>query len=467
MKHLHSKTPSFVLTLIVGLICTSNAFGTATIVIENGDAAGTGFNDPTAAAPIGGNPGTTVGQQRLNAFQYAANIWGATLTSGPTVTIHASWASLSCTSSSGVLGSAGNSGSIWRDFTGAVPGTWYGNALANALTNSDLNGAPAEIVAQFNSNLGNPGCLETLHWYYGLDTNTNAGGINMVAVLLHEFGHGLGFQSYTNTASGAQISGFPSIYDRFLLDTTTGKTWPQMTDAEREASAINTNNLVWNGAQVVSDVPSVLGTPRLRVNSPPAIAGNYQVGTADFGPRLTTGGVTAGVVQAVDPSDGAGASTTDACSPLTNAAAVLGKIALIDRGSCSFVVKVKNAQDTGAGGVIIADNIAGGPPAVLGGSDPTITIPSVQITLADGNTIKSQLGTGVNATLLVDGAAPVGADPSGRPRLFTPNPRQAGSSVSHWDTSLFPNQLMEPGINGDLTHSVKPPQDLTVSQMID
>jgi hypothetical protein len=47
----------------------------ATIVIVNGNAAGVGFNDPTPVAPVGGNPGTTLGQQRLNAFEYAASLW--------------------------------------------------------------------------------------------------------------------------------------------------------------------------------------------------------------------------------------------------------------------------------------------------------------------------------------------------------------------------------------------------------
>lgn len=466
MQQLRSKTQSLLLTLIAGLIFTSTAFGTATIVIENGDAAGVGFNDSTPAAPVGGNPGTTVGQQRLNAFQFAANVWGAALNSGPTITIHASWAPLACSASSGTLGSAG-AVSIFRDFPGSVPGTWYGEALANALSNNNLNASATEISAQFNMSVGSPGCLETLHWYYGLDTNTGAGGINLVAVLLHEFSHGLGFQTFTNSGTGAQASGFPSIYDRFLFDNTTARIWPQMTDAERAASAINTNHLVWNGPQVVADAPTVLGTPRLRVNSPPAIAGNYQVGTADFGAQLTTAGVTGGVIQALDPADGAGPVTTDACSPLTNAAAVSGNIALIDRGSCDFIVKVKNAQDAGAIGVIIADNVAGSPPPALGGSDPTITIPAVRITMADGNTIKAQLGSGVNATLLIDGSAPAGADSSGRPRLYAPNPVQGGSSVSHWDTSLFPNQLMEPSINSDLTQSVTPPEDLTFSLMKD
>jgi hypothetical protein len=50
--------------------------------------------------------------------------------------------------------------------------------------------------------------------------------------------------------------------------------------------------------------------------------------------------------------------------------------------------------------------------------------------------------------------------------MNTPNPVQAGS-VSHWDPIAFPNQLMEPAINGDLTHSVKEPEDLTLAEMRD
>jgi hypothetical protein len=454
MKQLYTKIPALVLTLMVGLIAFSTAFGSATIIIENGDAPNLGFNDPTPVSPVGGNSGTTLGQQRLNAFQFAAGIWGATLTSGPTITIHATWEALSgCTPTAGPLGSAGNSGSIFRDFTGAVPGTWYGNALRNALTNTDGDAA-AEITARFNVNLGNTGCLEGLHWYYGLDANAGTTGIDLVTVLIHEFAHGLGFQTFTSARTGAQVNGFPSIYDRFLLDKTTGKKWSEMTDGERAASAINTNNLVWNGPQVTSDIPAVLaGTPRLRVNSPAAIARNYQIGTADFGAVLNTAGVTAGVVQAL----GAG-SATDGCSALTNAAAVTGKIALIDRGTCTFVVKVKNAQDAGAIGVIIVNNVSS--PAIINmtGVDPTITIPVISITQADGTSIKAQLTSGVNASLLLDTPAPT---------MYTPSSFEQGSSVSHWDTSLTPNQLMEPFISSDLTHSVVPPQDLTFSLLKD
>ena len=106
MTKLYSRIPALMLTLVVGLIASSTAFGSATIVIENGDPVGVGFNDTTPVAPVGGNSGTTLGQQRLNAFQFAASIWGATLTSGPTITIHATWEALSgCTASAGPLGS--------------------------------------------------------------------------------------------------------------------------------------------------------------------------------------------------------------------------------------------------------------------------------------------------------------------------------------------------------------------------
>lgn len=431
---------------------SSSAYGAATIVIQNVDNPNTGFNDPTPVAPVGGNPGTTLGQQRLNAFQFAANLWGATLNSTTTITIRANWEPLECTANSAVLGAAGTI-NIYSGFSGAPFGnTWYGGALANALHGSDLDAGP-EIQARFNVNLGTPGCGEGFPFYLGFDNNHGT-GTDLVSVLLHEFGHGFGFQSFTNSSTGVQPSNRTSIYDRFLFDNQTNKTWNQMTDAERQASAINTGHLTWNGSNVTGQTASVLATPRLRVNAPAGIAGNYVVGTAGFGPALSFPGQTANVVQS-SPADG--------CSAITNGAAISGKIALIDRGTCNFTVKVKNAQNVGAIAVIIVDNVPGSPPPGLGGSDPTITIPSVRITLADGNTIKAQLGSGVNATLLLDHSAPGGTDAQGRPLMYAPNPVEGGSSVSHWDTTLYPNQLMEPNISGDLGHFTDTPQDLTAS----
>src|SRR6202048_2083223 len=245
------KTPFFskfvaaLFTVTVLVAVPYSAHGAATIVILNNDAAGTGFNDPTPVAPVGNNNGTTLGQQRLNAFQFAANIWGATLNSNVPITIRASWAALPCSANSATLGQTGVL-SVFRDFPNApVAGTWYTPALANALSGVDLDPSLADISTQFNSSLGTAGCLGA-RFYLGLD-NAHGSDVDLVTVLLHEFTHGFGFQTFTSGSTGAQFSGFPMIFDSFLHDDPTGKDWNQMTDAERAASAINNGNLGWRG----------------------------------------------------------------------------------------------------------------------------------------------------------------------------------------------------------------------------
>jgi hypothetical protein len=169
--------------------------------------------------------------------------------------------------------------------------------------------------------------------------------------------------------------------------------------------------------------------------------------------------VTGNLVQALDPADAAGPTTFDACSPLTNAAAVAGKIAMVDRGTCGFIVKVKNAQNAGAIAVVVADNLAGSPPLGLGGADPTIVIPSARVDLPDGNALKAAVAGGtVNVTLGINPTLRAGTDTNGRMLMYTPTPIVGGSSISHWDTSATPNLLMEPFINANLPHAV----DLTL-----
>lgn len=465
-----------IVATLLALACASPAFaGGARITIVNVNAPGIGFNDPTPAAPVGGNTGATVGEQRLRAFQYAADLWGRTLDSSVEITIQSSFVPLACTATSATLGSAGTL-QIVSDFPGAeYPNTWYHTALANKLSQVDqvvgpTNTTADDIRARFNSDIGKPTCLNGTTWYYGLDTGHTATQINLVTVLLHEFAHGLGFSSFTSVTTGAPLAGLSDVYSKFYFDNTTGKFRDQMTDTERKASAINPRNVVWTGATVDGKVPQVLnlGTPLLRVTSPSSIAGDYAVGEASFGRPISAGAVLGDVVVALDASDASGPTTTDACTAITNAAAVAGRIALLDRGTCGFVVKVKNAQDAGAIAVLVADNAAGGPPAGLGGADPTITIPAVRITLADGNSIKAALATGaVSATLALDPAVRAGADRNGRPMLYTPNPVVSGSTISHWDTSASPNQLMEPAINLDLKLAVDTPYDLTRAQLRD
>ena len=450
----------------LAMLCASPSWAAATITIVNGDPAGVGFNDPTPAAPVGGNAGTTLGAQRLNAFQAAASIWGATLDSSVPIKVLATWEALPCDDTGAVLGSAGAL-QVFANFPGAPQANaWYGEAETNKLVGSDVDPDLPEIRARFNVNLGEAGCFTGTPFYLGLDNN-HGPAVDLVAVLLHEFAHGLGFQTYTDDATGELLAGIPSIWDYFLLDNATNKLWKDMTDAERAASARRAGRLVWNGPTVTEAARVVLrpGTPLLTILAPARVAGIERVGVAEFGPPLGSPGVTGEVMPVVDT----GPDTGLACAPLSanNARAVSGKIALIDRGGCVFVEKVKNVQNAGAIGAIIVDNAAGAPPPDLGGSDPTIVIPAVRITQDDGAALKAVLATrsrthsGLFANLGVSLAVRAGADQAGRVLMYATDPNLPGSSVSHYDISAIPNLLMEPAINDDLSHEVKPPRDLT------
>lgn len=432
----------------------------ATITIVNVDGANEGFNDPTPATPVGGNTGTTRGQQRLIAFQFAADVWGALLPSNVEIFITASFDPLTCTSTSAVLGAAG-AWQIFSDFPNApLPATWYVVALANKLVGYDYatgghNTDADDIQARFNVSVDNATCLGTTSWYYGLDGN-HGNDIDLLVVLLHEFGHGLGFASTANSSSGNLLGGIPDIYTRFLYDNTVGRHWTELTALQRVDSAVNSQNVALDAPFTTATAAGWIGyLPELLVTAPAAVAGSYYAADAAFGPSVSARAVSGQVVLATDAT----APTNDGCEPLTNAAALNGKIALIDRGLCSFVAKVQAAQDAGAKGVIVVNNVAG-TPTTMGGSSSTITIPSVIISQDDGTLLKARLASGLFVTLRPSPVNRAGLDPAGRVLVYTPNPLQPGSSVSHFDVSASPNLLMEPAINNDLSHDSV---DLTLS----
>jgi len=461
------------LSLLLLALSAIPVFGKATITILNADGPNEGFNDPTPAAPVGGNPGTTVGQQRLIAFQFAADIWGAVLDSNVRIVIQANFDPLFCDDVSAVLGSAGTAYLV-SDFGGVAqfpgsefPHIWYHGALADKRAGAELNPGAPDITAQFNSNLGKTGCLTGFGFYRGLDNNHGALP-DLVTTLLHEFAHGLGFSQFANVATGLETGNQSDVYARNLLDRKLNTTWDLMTNTQRHDSAINYSRVVWEGAEVTNAAASLLlrGAPTLRVNSPSSVAGRYPIGLAQFGAPLSTTAITGTLVAAIDPSDSSGTSTLDACSPLTNPGAITGRIALIDRGTCNFTVKVKNAQNAGATGVVIADNVAGAPPPDMPGTDGTIVIPSVRVDRSDGAALRATLGSGVNVSMLIDNALRQGTDELDHVRLFAPDPVVSGSSISHFDTVATPNLLMEPVLSGDLPHQVAV-TDLTLAAMRD
>ncbi len=132
----------------------------------------------------------------------------------------------------------------------------------------------------------------------------------------------------------------------------------------------------------------------ISVTHPVTIAGLYQAVEAAFSKPLKDAGPITDQVVYAEPRD--------ACSGLTNSAAISGSIALIDRGACYFTTKFINAQNAGAVAVIVVNN-QDGPPIAMGGTPTTtVTIPGVMISKNDGDTVKAYLSQGVTVVMSAD-----------------------------------------------------------------
>ncbi|RNC88208.1 MAG: T9SS C-terminal target domain-containing protein [Winogradskyella sp.] len=132
----------------------------------------------------------------------------------------------------------------------------------------------------------------------------------------------------------------------------------------------------------------------ITVNSPSNIAGDYNsVETTSFGSTVTSI-ISADFVLANDTSS---VNPREGCTSFGDDAT--GKIAIIQRGSCNFTTKVRNAQDAGAIAAIVYNNV-GTSPINMGGTDASITIPAVMISKADGDAIVAAMQSGtVNGSI--------------------------------------------------------------------
>ena len=136
----------------------------------------------------------------------------------------------------------------------------------------------------------------------------------------------------------------------------------------------------------------------VRINSPVPLINDYSCyPTTAFGPALTSN-ITGDIVLV---NDGTGTTAILGCNGLANSSQVNGKIALVRRGSCPFLQKIKNAQDAGAIAVIMMNNLEGTPVPMGGIETDPITIPSVMISKADGDALEAAIASNtINVTLV-------------------------------------------------------------------
>ena len=155
-------------------------------------------------------------------------------------------------------------------------------------------------------------------------------------------------------------------------------------------------------------------TPKyLTINSPASIAGDYNASNNVFSPGNVALLPSPGVTQDLVLYDDGTPDNSDACGPAENASALNGKIAVIRRGDCPFVEKVKAAQNAGAVAVIIVNNDAANPDQLvnMSGSDATITIPAIFVSYNVGEAIIAQMALGtVNGKIKDDPTGFINSD---------------------------------------------------------
>lgn len=241
---------------------------------------GAGFDDMTVVTPVGGNTGTTLGEQRQILFQAVAQVWGAEIISDVPIVINASYsANLPCDSNGAVLASAKPTQVINSTDLGLpnfVPDTSYPLSLVDAITGTNIDVSNpvfpdvSDIVIEINDKVDTIfDCHQGNNFYYGINSDAPNDKIALFTIVLHEMTHGLGFISNVDTTNipavpatdttpfipaiitnGDYVFGKPFIFDTLIYDNQLNKTIPEMNNAERLQAMQNDPFLVWDGLSV-------------------------------------------------------------------------------------------------------------------------------------------------------------------------------------------------------------------------
>jgi Zn-dependent metalloprotease len=212
-------------------------------------------------------------------------------------------------------------------------------------------------------------------------------GLAIDDVIAHEWGH-----AYTDGTHGLIYQWQPGALNEAYSDI-----WGETVDMR---NGIGTDSPAPPRSEDECSAYAGASPPSLLVSSPAVVAGSYPVGDAVFNP-LPPWSVEAPVELVADAT----APSSDGCEPPQGFTA--GHIALVDRGQCTFRVKVENAIAAGAAGVIVANN-QGDELITMSGDGPRMAIPAVFIRSSDGLLLKWALPQGVTAALSSEAAT----DPS-------------------------------------------------------
>jgi uncharacterized protein (TIGR03382 family) len=425
---------------VASLLVSPLALAGAEIRIIDGNGSGEGLNDSTPADPLGGNPGTTVGEQRLMSAQYSAALWSATLGNRVPISIRTEFVDLDCSGGTAVLGASGPA-ALYDD-------NRYPAALANERAGQDLDPGREEIDSRFNARVGHSDCGITA-WYPGLDNLAPSGTTDLTSVFLHEMAHGLGFIKSA------------AAFREQARDDTSGVLLSQLSTTDYDAAVRRPFGVSWVGPAVRAAKDAVLDRTDGLMRLPDGRT--FPLARARFGPGHVS--LTAPVVLAQDADGG---TAHDACNPLAPAP---GALVVAERGVrtdaglfCFVSQRALNAQAAGAVGLVVRPSQSGtGPTSYTGDAGPGLTIPVWGISADDGTALESYVDEGGELVTVDGDGRRAGENLAGDVLLYTPSVFSDGSSVGHWDSSASPPLLMMPTINPSLPRTM----DLTPAALQD
>ena len=424
--------------LVLALGSAPPAVATEFILLDANEP-GRGFKDARARTPDAGNIGTTLGAQRVLAFQAAGAIWAATLRSPVPIRVDAAYLghdeepAFDCSVIGGILGYTLTSRDLWTDPSFPNPQAGYVTPLASALAGQDLAPGEPHVLTRMSAEHDEPGCTGLL--LYGLDRPSYP-WFTALGTLLHELGHGLGFVSNTEGAAGSFGSFPPAAFDFRIVATDGGAPWVSLTEGQRQALASTPYGLGFDSEAVRAALPRVLGAPGSLSWSDGGSPQRLQ-----FRPAQFSGGATLSApLTAANP--------LDACSGLPGGS-LTGQVALIVRGgACSFHEKATRARAAGAVGVLVFNDVP-----TMSSEDyvemlgfPQLDIPVLFISQESGQALQQALLSGpVSVTAQSDERA-YGAGGDAGVYLYSP-PTGNTAAVSHFDlfrfgSSVFPAPLL-------------------------
>lgn len=209
-----------------------------------------------------------LGDDRQAIVRQATQVWADRLVINAPLVIEIDFASLTCSNSGAVLGSARPY--TYRAGFGGAPraDTWYPSALANQFAGRDINPEAPEILININGDI-DQGCFNDYRWRYDLDA-PGPQEFALYQTLVHEIAHGLGYSTVLNLADGSVPGGSSNAItgDHYMRHISQNDQSLVAMSADQRRYAVTSDALVWHGLLAQGRARAKSGLAQVNLHAP-------------------------------------------------------------------------------------------------------------------------------------------------------------------------------------------------------